>query len=122
MSHPTLAANKIRLIVISFVTFSLLIAGCSPAAAPMPQANYAVAPAQPQLEAQYCCSTGGNKTPNDKAYDATFFENYGVNPFIDTEDDNLSTFAMDVDTASYTVLRRFLTDGNLPDKDAVRTE
>ncbi len=34
--------------------------------------------------------------------DAMFFENYGVNPFIDTEDDNLSTFAMDVDTGSYT--------------------
>lgn len=124
MSHHTLGANKIRLIVISFVTFSLLIASCSPAAAPGPaqQARYAAAPAQPPMEGQYCCSTGGNKTPNDKAYDATFFENYGVNPFIDTEDDNLSTFAMDVDTASYTVLRRFLTDGNLPDKDAVRVE
>ncbi|MEJ2486219.1 MAG: von Willebrand factor type A domain-containing protein [Anaerolineales bacterium] len=32
-----------------------------------------------------------------------FFEDYGVNPFIDTEDDNLSTFATDVDTGSYTI-------------------
>ncbi|HMX75525.1 MAG TPA: von Willebrand factor type A domain-containing protein, partial [Anaerolineales bacterium] len=41
-------------------------------------------------------------TGNDP-YDM-FFEDYGVNPSIDTEDDNLSTFALDVDTGSYTVM------------------
>ncbi len=67
-------------------------------------------------------STGGNAAPNDAAYDAMFFEHYGVNPFVDTEDDHLSTFAMDVDTASYSVMRRYLRDGNLPPADAVRVE
>ncbi len=65
---------------------------------------------------------GGSATVNDAAYDLTFFKHYGVNPFIDTEDDHLSTFAMDVDTASYTVARRFVQDGNLPDPDSVRVE
>ena len=65
---------------------------------------------------------GGSGTVNDAAYDLTFFQHHGVNPFIDTEDDNLSTFAMDVDTASYTVARRFIRDGNLPDPAAVRVE
>ena len=65
---------------------------------------------------------GGTATVNDEPYDLTFFQHYGVNPFIDTEDDHLSTFAMDVDTASYTVTRRFLQDGNLPDPDSVRVE
>ena len=65
---------------------------------------------------------GGSATVNDAAYDITFFRHYGVNPFIDTEDDHLSTFAMDVDTASYTVARRFVMDGNLPDPDSVRVE
>jgi Ca-activated chloride channel homolog len=51
-----------------------------------------------------------------------FFENYGVNPSIDTEDDNLSTFALDVDTGSYTVMRNYLKDGNLPPSDSVRVE
>ena len=67
-------------------------------------------------------SIGGSATVNDAAYDITFFRHYGVNPFIDTEDDHLSTFAMDVDTASYTVARRFVMDGNLPDPDSVRVE
>lgn len=67
-------------------------------------------------------STGGDTPPNDQAYDAVFFKNYGVNPFIDTEDDHFSTFAMDVDTASYTVARRYISDGNLPPSEAVRVE
>jgi len=60
--------------------------------------------------------------PNGHPYIANFFENYGVNPFIDTEDDHLSTFAldMDMDTGSYTVVRRMISDGNLSDKDVVR--
>src|SRR5512134_2752748 len=35
--------------------------------------------------------------------DDMFFRDYGVNPSVETEDDNLSTFALDVDTGSYTV-------------------
>lgn len=58
---------------------------------------------------------------NNEPYDM-FFEDYGVNPSIDTEDDNLSTFALDVDTGSYTVMRNYLNDGNLPPADSVRVE
>ena len=65
---------------------------------------------------------GGSANPNAAPYDLTFFEHSGVNPFIDTEDDRLSTFAIDVDTASYTVARRFVRDGNLPDPASVRVE
>ncbi len=65
---------------------------------------------------------GGTDIPNDEPYDLTFFDNYGVNPRIDTEDDALSTFAVDVDTGAYTIGRRWINDGNLPDKDSVRVE
>ncbi len=65
---------------------------------------------------------GGSATVNDEPYDLTFFEHYGVNPFVDTEDDHLSTFAIDVDTGSYTVARFFVQDGHLPDPAAVRVE
>jgi Ca-activated chloride channel family protein len=44
------------------------------------------------------------------------------NPFLLTSDAPLSTFAADVDTASYTNVRRFLSKGQLPPPDAVRIE
>jgi len=51
-----------------------------------------------------------------------FFQDYGVNPSIDTEDDHLSTFGLDVDTGSYTVMRNYINDGYLPPSDSVRVE
>ena len=50
------------------------------------------------------------------------FVDYGVNPFVDTDDDPFSTFALDVDTASYTIARNFLDGGQLPPFEAVRVE
>lgn len=44
------------------------------------------------------------------------------NPFLETKRAPLSTFSIDVDTASYTNTRRYLNDGQLPPKDAVRIE
>ena len=51
-----------------------------------------------------------------------YFKGAGTNPFIDTEDDHLSTFGMDVDTGSYSITRRYLTDGYLPPAEAIRVE
>ena len=44
------------------------------------------------------------------------------NNFQTAVDTPLSTFAIDVDTASYSNLRRFINYGNLPPADAIRTE
>jgi Ca-activated chloride channel homolog len=60
--------------------------------------------------------------PSSPSAPDMFFQNYGVNPMEDTEDDHLSTFALDVDTGAYTIMRRYINDGNLPPKDAVRVE
>ena len=60
--------------------------------------------------------------PNGAAYRDVFFKGHGTNPFIDPEDDNKSTFGMDADSASYSVVRRYLRDGNLPPTEAVRVE
>ncbi len=51
-----------------------------------------------------------------------FFEEYGINGFVETAQDDLSTFAVDVDTGSYTVARNYLTDGWLPPAESVRVE
>ncbi len=50
------------------------------------------------------------------------FEGQAANPFTDTVEDALSTFAVDVDTASYALSRRYLTGGSLPPHAAVRVE
>jgi Ca-activated chloride channel family protein len=44
------------------------------------------------------------------------------NRFLQATQNPLSTFSIDVDTASYAVARRFLQGGTLPPKDAVRIE
>ena len=46
-----------------------------------------------------------------------------MNPFVDTDDDTLSTFAADVDTASFTVARSYLLEfSEMPPPEAIRPE
>ena len=54
--------------------------------------------------------------------DTEAYDRIRDNPFMATAQDPLSTFSIDVDTASYANVRRFLTQGQLPPKDAVRIE
>jgi len=65
---------------------------------------------------------GGTHIVNGEPYDATFYKDYGTNPFVDTEDDNFSTFAIDVDDASFIKARNYLEQGHLPPDEAVRAE
>ncbi len=44
------------------------------------------------------------------------------NPFTHTTEDRFSTFAVDVDTASYTLFRRTVSEGRLPPRESVRVE
>ncbi|MHC5539017.1 vWA domain-containing protein, partial [Singulisphaera rosea] len=55
--------------------------------------------------------------PNTEAYDRIV-----DNAFKPVGQEPLSTFSIDVDTASYANVRRFLAQGQLPPKDAVRIE
>jgi len=50
------------------------------------------------------------------------FARFVENPFQDPQTAPLSTFSIDVDTASYAIVRRFLTAGQRPPADAVRLE
>lgn len=58
----------------------------------------------------------------DKKYRGTYFKDYGVNPFKDVMEQPLSTFSLDVDTASYSIARKYINSGSLPPKDAIRVE
>ena len=116
------------------ILFTLLfVTACgAPAATQAPYESYPEFPAEtsaPAEERYYAAAPADQShyysTPmppsSREPYDM-FFEDYGVNPSIDTEDDNLSTFALDVDTGSYTVARNYLQDGNMPPSEAIRVE
>ena len=61
---------------------------------------------------------GSAEGPRDsEGYDAIV-----ENPFVRVDDDPLSTFSIDVDTASYSNVRRLLRQGQLPPPGAVRIE
>ncbi len=51
-----------------------------------------------------------------------YFEDYGENSFINTDDDPYSTFAADIDTGSYSITRSYLNQGILPPSESVRVE
>ncbi len=59
----------------------------------------------------------GKEPPRDM-----FYRYYGDNPFVIAARDSFSTFAADVDTASYPLARKHLSSGKLPPRAAVRTE
>ena len=51
-----------------------------------------------------------------------FFKDYGTNRFVQVSRERYSTFAVDVDDASYTLARRYLREGHLPPSAAIRIE
>lgn len=51
-----------------------------------------------------------------------YFQGYGVNPTVNTEEERFSTFSVDTDSASYTLTRAYLERGGLPNEQAVRVE
>jgi Ca-activated chloride channel family protein len=51
-----------------------------------------------------------------------FFRYFGDGPFVLTSEEKTSTFAVDVDTASYALMRAYLNQGQLPPRESVRTE
>jgi len=61
----------------------------------------------------------GKKTEN---YDNESYDNFIENQFESPKTAPLSTFSIDVDNASYTNIRRFINNGQVVPKDAVRVE
>jgi Ca-activated chloride channel homolog len=83
--------------------------------------------ARSAAEVAYSSAAGEEQTEaefdTDDETGEMFFEDYGVNPSVDASQDNLSTFAMDVDTASYTLARSYLLDySQIPPVEAIRPE
>jgi len=55
-------------------------------------------------------------------FNTAAYDHIDENPFLAAASNPLSTFSIDVDTASYSNIRRFVDTGSLAPKDAVRIE
>ncbi len=58
----------------------------------------------------------------DEIQDGDRYSDYIDNPFIRTSDENVSTFSVDADGASYSNVRRFILSGSMPYPGSVRIE
>ncbi|MFC1480254.1 von Willebrand factor type A domain-containing protein [Candidatus Omnitrophota bacterium] len=63
----------------------------------------------------------GGASPEEE-YDTEAYDRIYEGGFLRAKDNPLSTFSIDVDTAAYANIRRFLNNEELPPKDAVRIE
>jgi Ca-activated chloride channel family protein len=108
-----------RKLLLSVAAAALLASACSSTSAPT--TNYGgatVGPAdhhQPTYPPQ---PAGPAATP----YGGVTYQDPGTNPWVDPARDEHSTFALDVDTASYSIAQRYVHDGNQPDPASVRVE
>ncbi|MEX1367800.1 MAG: VWA domain-containing protein [Nannocystaceae bacterium] len=95
-------------------------AGLSPAPADKAQGSRTQSqPAAPPTERTQ--PREGDERAEGKLADS-YFTHYGVNPTIETRENPVSTFGIDVDTAAYVMARSYLDRGELPPEDSIRVE
>jgi len=106
-------------IVICLLFTSMLLPGCKKKemyeASPAPAAT-------PALEMGNSLSMPERQPDSPDKYNTEGYDRVNENSFLDALQNPLSTFSIDVDTASYANVRRFITNGSLPPPDAVRIE
>lgn len=122
MFPPRVCAAWLR--VLSLVVVLSVLVGCGDQAGPKSstkgdrRAELAVVDASAKMAAPMKA-----EAKKEEAANTNSFTPIAENRFVRTDNDPLSTFSIDVDTASYSILRRFLaTEKKLPPKDAVRIE
>ena len=96
----------------------------APLAAPSPKGVVMGAVASPggRMPASYDRRMIIGRRPPGQQGNTEAYDHIDENPFRSPRVAPLSTFSVDVDRASYSNVRRFLTRGQLPPKDAVRIE
>ena len=123
-------AGSVRLLI-SVLVFSMIFSACG-SETTTNNANRAVQTETSSVSYDksqtFSNSTSAKSMSKSEDYDeqkGTAGERYAEieeNPFLETARAPLSTFSIDVDTASYANVRRYLNQGQMPPKDAVRIE
>ncbi len=131
--------KTVVILLAAIITFGAL-AGCAAPAAPAASES-ASAPSSPAAsadagqaypsEAPAACAEESaayngsyDREPfqNTTSYGTEEYGSFAESPFYSPLKDPLSTFSIDVDTASYSQIRQYLNEGALPPADAVRVE
>lgn len=99
---------KRKMSLLLVLLLSALVAGCSAGDA--------------DSKADTSSETSNAAAQQPPAPSDMFFQDYGTNPYVSADDDQLSTFAMDVDTGSYSLARSYIENGSLPPQEAIRLE
>lgn len=124
----------VKFFVSLLILSSIIFAACEPAAntsiSEKQESRASNAAANSNATASNTSTTAASPMMDEakrNVYDGEFsggdrYAEITENPFLETSRAPLSTFSIDVDTASYANTRRYLNDGQLPPKDAVRIE
>ena len=125
----------IKLIIVLLFIMTTLVSGCSKMEQEAPAENkqdshnshdkVEVEVAEEEVSLDYVFEQNA-KTDYDREEPAVYsnegYDEYKESEFSSPQDNPLSTLSIDVDTASYSNIRRYLDDGYLPPTDAVRVE
>ncbi|MCC6899428.1 MAG: VWA domain-containing protein [Polyangiaceae bacterium] len=131
--------SRLRAVVFTAVTATAMAAGAllfvrsegrapSVTAADRVASKYEKGMLAPQPTAAASAATGSKakvdqeRQAEGQRFQREAYDAFQDNPFIRVATDPRSTFSVDVDTASYALIRRHLNDGQLPPKGAVRIE
>jgi Ca-activated chloride channel family protein len=113
------------------VLLPLIVAGCLTGigcsanvreAARRSDADAAVTATEEGFESAPAEASSPEDLPIDREFNTEAYDHIVENAFLAALQNPLSTFSIDVDTASYSNVRRFLTHGSLPPAGAVRIE
>ena len=130
-------SSKYVSVLLSLIVSSLILVGCTveksrvadnKAAAPTGEKEIAVINQSSSNSASSTANTSAaapfaqDRQEEAKSVNGERYAEIAENPFLETSRAPLSTFSIDVDTAAYANVRRYLNDGQMPPKDAVRIE
>ena len=94
----------------------------SPPALPYPASPTTAAAGRDEAAAEMVVEPPQAPPVEPGPLDDNTFVDEGDSTWVETESDRESTFALDVDTGSFSVAQQFLTEGYLPEPDSIRPE
>lgn len=128
-THGNTHAGRPKLVIVACLIASLLFAACKQNKVATDEAGVVAdnrtsnSSSSYEMQPMAKATTSASPTAEPQEYKGTeSYSHTDENPFIEVSRAPLSTFSIDVDTASYSNTRRFINDRQLPPKDAVRIE